>query len=138
MDYGTSYINNISSGALEQGKINQFKNNSANINSQNNKTDESIKEFEALVISQLYKIMFETVEVDENFGGGMAEETFRGFMVDEYGKIYSESGGIGISEQLQKELITLQQQPTPPAAEKSNPVAQVLEEEVNNEKQVEA
>lgn len=63
------------------------------------------KDFEAVFISEMMKPMFETISVDDTFGGGKGEEIFRGFMVQEYGKIFAERGGLGIASQVQAELL---------------------------------
>jgi flagellar protein FlgJ len=67
------------------------------------------EEFEAQFLSFMFKTMFNTVEVDENFGGGYAEETFRDFLSDEYANIVAKSGGIGVSQEIQKTLMNLQE-----------------------------
>lgn len=66
------------------------------------------KEFEGMFISQLLGFMYQTVGVDELFGGGFGEETFRGLLVDEYGKIIAKSGGIGIADDIQKKMLEMQ------------------------------
>lgn len=110
---GTNYINELTSYSLGGSKYQGLQNQAdqlSQLSEAEKKQVQASKEFEEVFISQLYKIMFETVEVDSVFGGGFAEETFRGFLVDEYGKITSEAGGIGVSEQIQKELISMQMQ----------------------------
>lgn len=79
-------------------------------NEDNDKIKEVAKDFEAMLASQLVSFMYSTVEVDENFGGGYAEETFRDFMVEEYGKVIAESGGLNISNQIQRQLLMMQQE----------------------------
>ena len=74
------------------------------------KADYAAKEFEAVFIAQMLKPMFETVETDGPFGGGNAENIFRSMMVDEYGKIIAEQGGIGIADALKNQLIEMQSQ----------------------------
>lgn len=66
------------------------------------------KEFESVFVSQMLRHMFDQVEVDEVFGGGSAEETWRGLLVDEYGKMITKTGGIGVADQVQRELLKLQ------------------------------
>ena len=68
----------------------------------------ALKEFESLFIGQLMKLMFKTVEKGELFNGGYAEETFNDFLVDGYGDLLAENGGIGITEKLQKSLFDFQ------------------------------
>lgn len=66
------------------------------------------KEFAAVFVTQLLNIMFEGIEVDENFGGGQAEETWRGLMMDEYGKEIANAGGMGLSDMVKAQLLQYQ------------------------------
>jgi Rod binding domain-containing protein len=80
-------------------------------NSTNDKSSEiknASQEFEAVFISQMLNLMFKSVPVNEVFGGGYAEETFREFLVDEYGTIIAKQGGIGVADSLQKSLLKMQ------------------------------
>ncbi len=65
-------------------------------------------EFEAVMLSEMLKPMFEGIEVDDMFGGGKGEEIFRGFMIQEYGKIMAKAGGIGIADAVKQHLIQIQ------------------------------
>jgi Rod binding domain-containing protein len=71
--------------------------------------EESARDFEAVFLSAMLKPIFEQIEVDNNFGGGKGEEVFRGLMVQEYGKMISETGTIGIAEHVKAELIRIQE-----------------------------
>lgn len=66
------------------------------------------QDFEAVFLSEMMKPMFEGLETGGEFGGGQAEEVFRGFMIQEYGKILAETGTIGIADQVKAELIKRQ------------------------------
>ncbi|MCE9507832.1 MAG: rod-binding protein [Alphaproteobacteria bacterium] len=72
-------------------------------------TKAAAKDFEAVFLSQMMSHMFDEVETDTAFGGGQGEEMFRGMLVQEYGKMMAKGNGIGISSQLQKMLIQMQQ-----------------------------
>jgi Rod binding domain-containing protein len=71
--------------------------------------EEAAKEFEAVFLSEMIKPMFENVKPNALTGGGKGEEIFQGFMVQEYGKIMADRGGIGIAEHVKAELIRLQE-----------------------------
>lgn len=78
---------------------------------QNVKNDKSVaaaQDFEAMFISEMIKPMFETIEVDDNFGGGKGEEVFRGMLVQQYGKNIAAQGGIGLAHFVQDELLKAQ------------------------------
>ncbi len=72
------------------------------------KIDATAQDFEAMFLSEMFKPMFETVKVDETFGGGKTEEIFSGFLRDEYSKKLAQTGGIGIAELVKQELIAMQ------------------------------
>ncbi len=75
--------------------------------------DEEIRraavEFEAVFISQMLAPMFEGLESDEVFGGGPGEDVYRSLIVEEYGKAIARSGGIGIADAVQREILRLQE-----------------------------
>jgi flagellar protein FlgJ len=66
------------------------------------------KQFEGMFISQMLSQMFKGLKTDGIFGGGSAEETFRGLMIDEYGKAIAEQGNLGIADHIYREIIQLQ------------------------------
>jgi flagellar protein FlgJ len=98
--------NTINQGmnAVTGGKI-----NTAAKSLQGDKTEAAAKDFEAVFISQMLGHMFEGIKTDGMFGGGNAENIFRSMMVDEYGKMVAQSGGIGISGALQSEMLAMQE-----------------------------
>lgn len=72
--------------------------------------DAAAQDFEAMFIAEMLKPMFEGVmKPDPMFGGGKGEEIFSGLMVQEYGKIIADAGGIGIAEQVKAEMIRIQE-----------------------------
>lgn len=73
------------------------------------KIDEASKEFEAQFISQMLSSMFSTVEPSEALGGGEAEEVYNSMLQNEYGKIISRTGGIGVAAHV-KEIMIRQQE----------------------------
>ncbi len=73
------------------------------------RTAQAAKDFEAVFVSEMIKPMFDTVDVDDTFGGGKGEEVFRGLLVQEYGKIIANQGGIGIASAVQAELLKSQE-----------------------------
>ena len=67
------------------------------------------EDFEAVFLSQMLESMFEGVPTDGLFGGGYGEDVFRPMMLQEYGKILSNTGGIGIADAVSRELLSLQE-----------------------------
>lgn len=74
------------------------------------RADKAAQDFEAVYISEMLKPMLETVEVDENFGGGKGEEVFRGLLVQELGKSVAKQGGFGLAEHVRAELLKTQEE----------------------------
>ena len=66
------------------------------------------QEFEAFFISQMLSAMFSGVKTPAPFGGGAGEDAFKGMLMDEYGKLLSRTGGIGLAAPLQVEIMRLQ------------------------------
>ena len=71
--------------------------------------EKAAKEFESFFITQMLEHMFEGIETDGYFGGGYGEGVYRSMMLQEYGKVLSKSGGIGIADMVNRELMNLQE-----------------------------
>ncbi len=79
--------------------------------------ESAAKEFEAVFMTEMIKPMFEGLKTNSRFGGGKGEEVFRGFMIQEYGKLIAERGEIGIADAVKAEMIKLQEGANDPRAE---------------------
>lgn len=67
------------------------------------------KEFEGMFLAQMLKPIFEGLKTDGPFGGGQAEQTYRGLLVEEYGKAMAEAGGIGLADHVAREMLKMQE-----------------------------
>jgi Rod binding domain-containing protein len=68
------------------------------------------EQFEGIFINQMLSSMFEGIGgEDDIFNGGYAEETYRGLMTETYADAITKSGGIGIADNIMRELIGLQE-----------------------------
>lgn len=67
------------------------------------------QDFEAVFLSQMMGAMFSGDEMTDFFGGGSTGEIYKSFMMDAYGKSLAKAGGVGIAEQVKKELLKLQE-----------------------------
>ncbi|MAF97240.1 MAG: flagellar biosynthesis protein FlgJ [Micavibrio sp.] len=74
------------------------------------KSTEAAKEFEAVFIAEMMKPMFEGISTDGPFGGGKGEEVFRSLLLQEYGKMISQTGSIGLSDEVRSAMIDMQAQ----------------------------
>ena len=72
--------------------------------------DKAAEDFEAVFLSQMLAQMWKGVEADETFGGGEAENTWRGMMIEEYGKQIAKSGGVGLAADVKAAMIQIQEQ----------------------------
>lgn len=67
------------------------------------------EEFESFFLTQMLEHMFKGVPTDGYFGGGYGEGVYRSLMLQEYGRVLSKSGGIGVADMIQRELMRLQE-----------------------------
>lgn len=67
-------------------------------------------ELEGVFLNTLMKEMFSSINTDENaFGGGFAEETWRGMQAEQFATALAEKGGIGLADQLLSDLLRMQE-----------------------------
>ena len=69
---------------------------------------DAAQKFEGQFLSIMLQQMFEGVKTDGPFGGGVGEEMFRSMMTEQMGKQMAQSGGIGLSDTVQREILKLQ------------------------------
>lgn len=69
---------------------------------------ETAREFEAVFIGQMTKLMLESVEIGEQFSGGHGEEMFRGVLAEEIGGQIARGGGIGLAPAVLDQIIRMQ------------------------------
>ena len=68
------------------------------------------KDLEGVFINTLMKEMFSSIKTDDqNFGGGFAEETWRGMQAEQFAGAMAEQGGIGLADQLMPTLLRMQE-----------------------------
>jgi Rod binding domain-containing protein len=67
------------------------------------------QEFEAVFIAQMLQPMFAGLSTDGPFGGGRGEEVFRSQLIEQYGKEIAAGGGIGLTDALTREILSLQE-----------------------------
>ena len=74
------------------------------------KIERAAQDFEAVFIAEMMKPMFAGIETEAPFGGGKGEEIFRSMMIQEYGKMIAQTGGIGIADHVKDHMIQVQSQ----------------------------
>lgn len=66
------------------------------------------REFEAVFIGQMTKIMMETAPSDGPFSGGHGEEMFRSVLAEQMGNAIAKRGGIGLAPAVLAQIIKMQ------------------------------
>jgi len=69
---------------------------------------ETAREFEAVFLGQMARMMLESVEMGDEFSGGHGEEIFRGVLAEHLGSEMAAQGGIGIAPMVLDHIIRLQ------------------------------
>jgi flagellar protein FlgJ len=67
------------------------------------------KNFEQMFLAQMLTPIFDTLPTDGAFGGGHAEQMMRSFQVDSYADTIMRSGGIGLAQNIAREILRLQE-----------------------------
>ena len=68
------------------------------------------KDLEGVFLNTLMKEMFSSIKTDDqNFGGGFAEETWRGMQAQQFADAMAQGGGVGLADQLMPTLMQLQE-----------------------------
>jgi flagellar protein FlgJ len=70
---------------------------------------ETAEAFEASFIAQMLRPMFQGLSTEAPFGGGEAEATWRGFLIDEMGKQVARAGGVGLADHVVAQMIRMQE-----------------------------
>ncbi|MCF6199948.1 MAG: rod-binding protein [Hyphomicrobiaceae bacterium] len=67
------------------------------------------EEFEQTFLTTMLSSMFAGVKTSAPFGGGHAEEQFRSVLLGEYAKDMAKTGGIGIADEVYREILAIQE-----------------------------
>lgn len=73
------------------------------------KTKKVSQDFEGVFLTNMFENMFEGLDEDGPFGAGSGNGIWRSLLTEEYAKSVAASGGIGIANQIQHQLISLQE-----------------------------
>ncbi len=72
--------------------------------------DKTAEDFEAVFLSQMLQHMFTGVDLSPMSEGSSAgDDIYKSMLVDEYGKILTRAGGIGIADHVKREMLRLQE-----------------------------
>jgi len=67
------------------------------------------EELESVFLNTLVSEMFASINKEGEFGGGYAEETWRGMQSEQYAAAMAKSGGIGIADEIMRSLLSIQE-----------------------------
>lgn len=65
--------------------------------------------FEAVFLSAMFRSMFTDLHPNGPFGGGSAEKMYRSQLYQELGRIVARSGGVGITDAVQRVILQRQE-----------------------------
>ncbi|MGE5677993.1 MAG: rod-binding protein [Pseudomonadota bacterium] len=100
IDYGTI------KGKTQEAKQGEFQSalDKAVSDKDEKKLKETCRDLEAVFINMMFSQMRSTVQKDELFGGGYAEDMYQDMLYEKYADEASKSGGIGIADILYQQL----------------------------------
>jgi Rod binding domain-containing protein len=81
---------------------------SAALGTQSKTPAKTAQEFESLVLGEFISAMF-TTQDKGMFSPGKAGEIYRSLLTQEYGKSLAKAGGVGIAQDVQREILKLQE-----------------------------
>ncbi len=84
---------------------------------------DAAQKFEAFFIGQMMEHMSSGLETDDMFGGGHGEDMWKSQLNQEYGKEIAKSGRLGITDQVMKGMLKMQEQRTAAAQAMAQGVA---------------
>lgn len=74
------------------------------------KTKDAAQQFESVFLTNMFEEMFAGIQEEEGpLGSGPAQGAWRSMLTEEYANTIAKSGGIGVADHIQRELIALQE-----------------------------
>lgn len=70
---------------------------------------EAAEEFEAVFLNTMLQNMFTGLQEGGTWGNGHGSDAWQGLLIDEYARTIAESGGIGLADSVERELLALQE-----------------------------
>jgi Rod binding domain-containing protein len=70
---------------------------------------EAAEEFEAVFLNTMLQNMFTGLENGGTWGKGHGADAWQSLLVDEYARNIAETGGIGLADSVERELLALQE-----------------------------
>lgn len=70
---------------------------------------QAAEEFESFFVAKMLEHMFAGVSTEAPFGGGNGERIWRSFLIDKYGDLIAKTGGLGIADAVERQLLRAQE-----------------------------
>ncbi len=70
---------------------------------------QAAEEFESFFVAKMLEHMFVGVSTEAPFGGGNGERIWRSFLIDKYGDLIAKTGGFGIADAIERQLLRAQE-----------------------------
>ena len=90
--------------AVSQANILKKSQNTSSYESGSEEIAKKATELEGVFLSVMMEPMFPEGKESNLYGGGHGNTIFHSMMVQEYGKIFAESGGIGLADGIEKQF----------------------------------
>jgi flagellar protein FlgJ len=76
----------------------------------NRKLQQTAQQFESVFLTNMFEEMFSGIEEQGGpLGAGPGQSAWRSMLTEEYANTIAKSGGVGIAEHVQRELLALQE-----------------------------
>ena len=110
MTMETNDMNMVQRTLHESARVGAMKHLAAKKKVTAEQIEHTAQEFEAMFLSEMMSHMMDgVIDSDGPMGGGHAEDIYRSFLNDEYAKIMSRSGGVGVADMVKREMLKLQE-----------------------------
>ncbi len=74
------------------------------------KIKDTAQQFESVFLTNMFEEMFAGIQEEEGpLGAGPGQSAWRSMLTEEYANTISKSGGVGVADHVQRELIALQE-----------------------------
>jgi len=94
----TSKLNALTHSFTGKGKISEEQ------------ATKSGNDFEEVFLSEMFNHVFSGIGTNSLFGGGKGEDMWKSLLVNEYARVTTLRGGVGIADTVKREMLKIQEQ----------------------------
>lgn len=70
---------------------------------------DAAEKFESIFLKNMMEAMFTGLEDGGTWGSGEGSEAWQGMLIDEYAKSIAQTGGIGLADSIERQLLEIQE-----------------------------